>query len=82
MEDELLEMGEEPPLMKPGRKHDLIAWLLGKLHVARFKQGPMRGRPQLVLEYQLDEDTQVSGVRGVPCSGRCGRVGSGGVEYR
>jgi tetratricopeptide (TPR) repeat protein len=58
VEDELLEMGEDPPLLKPNRKGDLIKWLLTKLHVHLFKQGEKRGTSHLVLEYQLDEDAQ------------------------
>jgi len=58
VEDELLEMGEDPPMLKANKRPQLINWLLGKLRVARFKQGERRGQPQLVLAYELDLDTQ------------------------
>jgi hypothetical protein len=45
-------------LLRPNRRVDLVNWLLSKLHIARFKQGPMRGLPQLVLAYELDLDNQ------------------------
>jgi hypothetical protein len=58
VEDELLEMGEDPPMLKGSKRPQLIDWLLSKLNVARFKQGERRGQPQLVLAYELDLDNQ------------------------
>ena len=44
--------------MAEGRRPELIQWLLHRLNFATFKQGPMRGKAQLVLQYELDLDNQ------------------------
>ena len=44
--------------MTEEKRPELIAWLLHRLHFATFRQGPSRGKAQLVLQYELDMDNQ------------------------
>ena len=44
--------------MADDKRPQLINWLLHRLHFAVFKQGPLRGKAQLVLQYELDLDNQ------------------------
>lgn len=50
--------GEDHPLLHPKRRQDLMDWLLSKLRIATFKQGELRGKPMLMMQYELDLDAQ------------------------